>query len=216
MATGSAINSIQEVDGQLPTYRTLPHNLEAEQALLGAILINNEALNQVATFLEPPHFYLPVHGRIFEAILKMIERGQIASPVTLKHYFDNDDSLSDVGGAQYLARLAGSAVTIINAEHYGRAIYDLAMRRELIGIGEEMVNEAYDASLDESATAQIENSEHKLFKLAEEGGAEGGFRSFDGPLRIALDMITQACKRDGHLSGTSTGFMDMDKLLGYR
>ena len=214
MATGSTINSIQEVDGQLPTYRTLPHNLEAEQALLGAILINNEALNQVATFLEPPHFYLPVHGRIFEAILKMIERGQIASPVTLKHYFDNDDSLSDVGGAQYLARLAGSAVTIINAEHYGRAIYDLAMRRELIGIGEEMVNEAYDASLDESATAQIENSEHKLFKLAEEGGAEGGFRSFDGPLRIALDMITQACKRDGNLSGTSTGFIDMDKLLG--
>ena len=214
MASSNAINKIQEVDGQLPTYRTLPHNLEAEQALLGAILINNEALNQVATFLEPPHFYLPVHGRILEAILKMIERGQIASPVTLKHYFDNDDSLSDVGGAQYLARLAGSAVTIINAEHYGRAIYDLAMRRELISIGEEMVNEAYDASLDESATAQIENSEHKLFMLAEEGGAEGGFRALDGPLSIALDMITQACKRDGHLSGTSTGFMDMDKLLG--
>ena len=214
MATGSVINSIQEDDGQLPSYRTLPHNLEAEQALLGAILINNEALNQVAAFLEPAQFYLPVHGRIFEAVLKMIERGQIASPVTLKHYFDNDDSLSDVGGAQYLARLAGSAVTIINAEHYGRAIYDLAMRRELIGIGEDMVNEAYDASLDESATAQIENSEQKLFSLAEDGGAEGGFRPFDGPLRIALDMITQACKRDGHLSGTTTGFFDMDKLLG--
>ena len=214
MATGSVINSIQEDDGQLPTYRTLPHNLEAEQALLGAILIKNEALNQVAAFLEPGHFYLPVHGRVFEAVLKMVERGQIASPVTLKHYFDNDDSLSDVGGAQYLARLAGSAVTIINAEHYGRAIFDLAMRRELIGIGEDMVNQAYDASLDESAVAQIENSEQKLFNLAEDGGAEGGFKPFDAPLRIALDMITQACKRDGHLSGASTGFVDMDKLLG--
>ena len=157
MASSSAINKIQEVDGQLPTYRTLPHNLEAEQALLGAILINNEALNQVATFLEPPHFYLPVHGRILEAILKMIERGQIASPVTLKHYFDNDDSLSDVGGAQYLARLAGSAVTIINAEHYGRAIYDLAMRRQLIGIGEEIefLNELSGAIVEALTEAKI-------------------------------------------------------------
>ena len=211
---GNAINSIQDDDAELAEYRTLPHNLEAEQALLGAFLINNEALNQVAAFLEPEHFYLPVHGRVFEAVLKMIERGQIASPVTLKHYFDNDDSLSDVGGAQYLARLAGSAVTIINAEHYGHAIYDLAMRRELLGIGEDMVNQAYDASLDESAVAQIENSEQKLFNLAEDGGAEGGFKPFDAPLRIALDMITQACKRDGHLSGASTGFVDMDKLLG--
>ncbi len=214
MATGKVINSVQETDSQLPNYRTLPHNLEAEQALLGAILINNEALNQVAAFLEPGHFYLPVHGRVLEAVLKMVERGQIASPVTLKHYFDHDDSLSEVGGAQYLARLAGSAVTIINAEHYGHAIYDLAMRRELIAIGEEMVNEAYDASLDESAVNQIENSEQKLFNLAEEGGAEGGFRALDAPLRTALDMITQACKRDGHLSGSTTGFTDMDKLLG--
>jgi replicative DNA helicase len=214
MATGTVINSIQEEDGQLSSYRTLPHNLEAEQALLGAILINNEALNQVAAFLTPEHFYLPVHGRIFTAVLKMTERGQIASPVTLKHFFDNDDSLSDVGGAQYLARLAGSAVTIINAEHYGRAIYDLAMRRELIAIGEDMVNEAYDASLDESATEQIENSEQKLFNLAEEGGAEGGFRAFHQPVRGALDMITQACKRDGQLSGVTTGLRDMDKLLG--
>ena len=166
MATNSAITPLQEEDGQLSSFRTLPHNLEAEQALLGAILINNEAINHVAAFLEPVHFYLPVHGRIFEAVLKMIERGQIASPVTLKHYFDNDDSLSEVGGAQYLARLAGSAVTIINAEHYGRAILDLALRRDLIGIGEEMVNQAYDASLDEGAGTQIENAEQKLFNLA--------------------------------------------------
>mgnify|MGYP001180381193 FL=1 len=214
MATNTAITPLQEEDGQLPTYRTLPHNLEAEQALLGAILINNEAINNVAAFLEPVHFYLPVHGRIFEAVLKMIERGQIASPVTLKHYFDNDDSLSDVGGAQYLARLAGSAVTIINAEHYGRAIFDLALRRDLISIGEDMVNEAYDASLDEGATTQIENAEQKLFNLAEDGGADGGFQPFDAPLGTAIEMITQACKRDGNLSGSSTGFADMDKLLG--
>ena len=214
MATNTAFTTLQEEDGKLPAYRTLPHNVEAEQALLGAILINNEAINHVGSFLESGHFYLPVHGRIYEAVHKMIDRQQIASPVTLKHYFDNDDSLSDVGGAQYLARLAGSAVTIINAEHYGRAIFDLALRRNLIGIGEEMVNEAYDASLDDIATSQIENAEQKLFNLAESGGSESGFESFDKPLSVALDMITQACKQDGNLSGATTGFIDMDKLLG--
>ena len=214
MSANSIIASLEEEDKQLQTYRTLPHNLEAEQALLGAILINNEAVNHVAPFLELEHFYLAVHGRIYEAVIKMIEKGQIASPVTLKHYFDNDDSLSDVGGASYLARLAGSAVTIINAEHYGKTILDLALRRDLIRIGEHMVNEAYDASIDENATAQIENAEQKLFNLAEDGSTDSGFRPFDSPLGIALDMITQACKRDGNLSGSTTGFADMDKLLG--
>ena len=105
-------------------YRTPPANLEAEQALLGAILVNNDAASRVTDFLTPAHFMEPGHQRIFAAALKLIERGQIANPVTLKYFFDQDEALAEVGGAQYLARLAGAAVTVINAEHYGRAIFD--------------------------------------------------------------------------------------------
>ena len=113
-------------------YRTPPANLEAEQALLGAILVNNEAASRVTDFLRPEHFSEPGHQRIFAAALKLIERGQIANPVTLKYFFDQDEALAEVGGAQYLARLAGAAVSVINAQHYGRAIFDLALRRGLI------------------------------------------------------------------------------------
>ncbi|MEX0298890.1 MAG: DnaB-like helicase N-terminal domain-containing protein, partial [Kordiimonas sp.] len=126
-------------------YRQPPHNLEAEQALLGSILVNNEAAQKVQGFLAPEHFFEPVHARIFEAVLKLMDKNQIADPVKLKPYFEHDEALADVGGAQYLVRLAASAATIINAEDYGRTIYDLAMRRALIQIGEQMVNEAYDS-----------------------------------------------------------------------
>jgi len=199
MASHAPLDTIHDTDA--PTYRTPPHNLEAEQALLGAILINNEALSQVAAFLEPEHFYLPVHGRIFGAIAIVIERGQIANPVTLKHHFDQDEALKESGGAQYLARLAGSAVTIINAEHYGHTIHGLALRRGLVGIGEEVVNQAYDAPLDVSASQQIEEAEQRLYLLAEEGKAENGFKPFSTSLTSAVSMIEQAYKRDGHKIG---------------
>ena len=212
MASRAPLDTIH--DTASPTYRTPPHNLEAEQALLGALLINNEALNHVAAFLEADHFYLPVHGRIYEAIATVVERGQIANPVTLKHHFDQDEALKETGGAQYLARLAGSAVTIINAEHYGHTIHGLALRRGLVGIGEEVVNHAYDAPLDVSATQQIEDAEQRLYLLAEEGKTEGGFKAFSTSLTNAVSMIETAYKRDGHLVGASTGLVDLDRLLG--
>ena len=110
---------LEEATTETPDYRSPPSNLEAEQALLGALLVNNEAASLVSAFLLPEHFFLPVHGRIYDAVLRMIERGQIANPVTLKHYFERDEALEEAGGGRYLARLAGSAVTVINAEHYG-------------------------------------------------------------------------------------------------
>ena len=139
-------------------YRSLPHNDEAEQALLGAMLVNNEVANRVSAFLFPDHFFQPVHGRIYEAALKIVERGQRADPVTLKHYFETDDALADIGGAQYLARLAGSAVTIINAEDYGRTVHDLYLRRELIHLGEDVVNTAFDFRVDTPAREQVEEA----------------------------------------------------------
>ena len=195
-------------------FRSPPHNIEAEQALLGAILVNNSAYHRVSDFLVAEHFAEGVHGRIYAAIAKLIERGQIANPVTLKNLFDQDGALTEIGGAQYLARLATSVVTIINAEDYGRTIHDLYLRRQLIDIGEGTVNDAYNYDLERDARSQIEGAEKKLFDLATSGQYEGGFRAFNQALTEAIVMAEAAFKRSGRTSGVSTGFTDLDKLLG--
>ena len=207
------IVSLTPIGGGEPPYRSAPQNIEAEQELLGAILINNDAAAKVSSFLLPEHFAEAVHARIFAAATKLIERGEIANPVTLKSFFERDEALSEIGGAAYLARLAASATTIINAEDYGKVIYDLALRRELIRIGEDMVNTAYDAEVDELAREQIEAAEQQLFALAEEGKIEGGFQPFALSLRQSVDMIGAAFRRDG-LSGVSTGLREIDHKLG--
>ena len=188
--------------------------MEAEQALIGAVLVNNEAANKVSDFLRDEHFYVPVHQRIFAAAMKLIERGQIANPVTLKQYFEMDDSLADVGGAQYLARLAGAATTIINVEHYARDIFDSANRRGLIEIGEDMVNDAFDADVDSDASQQIEAAEQRLFTLAETGQRDRGFVDFKGALAQAIELAETAFRRDSTLTGVSTGLVDLDSKLG--
>ena len=198
----------------LDRLRHPPSNTEAEQALLGAMLINNAAYHRVAEFLLPEHFGNAVHGRIYAAIAKLIERGLIADPVTLKNLFDQDGALADIGGAQYLAQLVNSAVTIINAEHYGRTIHDLYLRRELITVGQDIVNEAFQHDLDDLATEQIERAEAKLFELASSGQAEGGPREFRVALSSAITMAQAAFKRDGKIVGVATGFTDLDKKLG--
>jgi replicative DNA helicase len=213
MNNGPFLAAVNDGDDR-SAYRTAPNNLEAEQALLGAVLVNNEAANKVTDFLRPEHFFEPVHERIFAAALKLIERGQIANPVTLKHYFDRDDSLSDVGGAQYLARLAGAATSIINAEHYGRAIFDLAIRRDLIAIGEDMVNEAYEADVEVSASNQIEAAEQRLFGLAETGQRDRGFVDFTTAMAQAIEMAETAFHSDGHITGVATRLVDLDSKLG--
>src|SRR5215471_2046986 len=143
-------------DPELQPLRTPPYNTDAEQGLLGALLISNAAHGRVSEFLEPDHFGNAVHGRIYSAIGKLIERGQIANPVTLKNLFDQDGALAEIGGAQYLVRLAASVVTIINAEDNGRQIHDLYLRRQLITIGEDTVNDAYAHDLERDARGQIE------------------------------------------------------------
>ncbi|MBF0167266.1 MAG: replicative DNA helicase [Alphaproteobacteria bacterium] len=195
-------------------FRLPPRNDEAEQSLLGAILTNNKAYERVSEFLEPKHFADPVHARIFESIAKLLEKGQLASPVTLKSYLEADGFLSEVGGPQYLARLAASAVTIINTLDYGRLIYDLYLRRQLIGLGEDMVNEAFAPDLDVSASDQIEQAEQHLFELASSGNSEGGFQDFNHAMAEAIRMAEAAHQREGKLSGVPTGLVDMDHKLG--
>ncbi len=137
-------------------FRQVPHNIEAEQALLGAILVNNEALDRVTGFLEPGHFYDPLHGQIFEITGKLIQAGKQATPVTLKTFFENADPISpNLTVPQYLGRLAANATSIINAHDYGRTIYDLAVRRQLIVIGEDLVNVAFDSPVDQPPEEQI-------------------------------------------------------------
>ncbi len=195
-------------------FRTPPHNTDAEKALLGAVFANNRAYERVSEFLRPEHFAVPQHGRIFEACARLIERGQIADPVTLKRTFEQDETLADIGGPAYLAELAGSAVTIINAGEYGRIIYDLFLKRALIALGEDMVNDAFAGGVDETALGQIERAEQSLYDLATSGSADGGFRSFQDSVISAIRMAEAAHKREGALAGVATGLVDMDKILG--
>jgi replicative DNA helicase len=211
-ASASRVTPLRETETPAP--RTPPHNTEAEQALLGAILINNTAYSRVSEFLQPEHFGNAVHGRIFAAIAKLIERGQIANPVTLKSVFDQDGALVEIGGAQYLALLAARAVTIINAGDYGRAIHDLHLRRQLITVGEDVVNEAYSHDLDDPPREQIERAEAKLFELATVGQTERGFQPFSLALTSAILNAEAAFKRSGKTVGVATGFVDLDKKLG--
>ena len=210
----AAVHNSLHGETDIAGYRVPPGNLEAEQALLGAILVNNEAASKVTDFLLPEHFQEPGHQRIFAAALKLIERGQIANPVTLKYYFEQDEALTEVGGSQYLARLAGAAVTVINAEHYGRTIFDLALRRGLIQIGELVVNQAYDAVVDIEAKDQIEAAEQELFQLAQYGQADRGPQKFDNVLASAINMAEAAFHRDGQMMGVATGLTDLDQKLG--
>jgi replicative DNA helicase len=208
----SRVTALREPDPEF--IRTSPYNNDAEQRLLGALLISNSAYARVSEFLHAEHFGYAVHGRIFAAIGKLIERGQIANPVTLKNLFDQDGALTEIGGAQYLFQLANSAVTIINAEDYGRIIHDLYLRRELISIGEDVVNDAFRQDLDDKAPQQIERAEKRLFDLATVGQADGGFRAFTAALTIAINNAEAAYKRNGKIVGVGTGFGDLDDKLG--
>lgn len=195
-------------------HREAPNNVEAEQALLGAILVNNDAYYRVSDFLKPIHFNEPLHRKIYELAGDTIRMGKIATTITLKTHLPADGKVGDLTIPQYLARLAAEAVTIINAEDYGRAIYDLALRRSLITIGEDMVNIAYDAPLDMPPQNQIEDAERRLFELAETGRYDGGFQSFNDAVAQAIDMAGQAFERDGSLSGISTGIHSLDGRMG--
>jgi replicative DNA helicase len=194
--------------------RTAPHNIEAEQALLGAILVNNEAFYRVSDFLEPKHFFEPIHQRIFELASELIRAGKLETPVTLKTFMAADLDIAGLTVNQYLARLAAEATTIINAEDYGRTIYDLSIRRGLIIIGEDMVNLAYEAPVDATPLSQIEEGERQLYELAESGRNDPGFQRFGQALAAAVDMAGRAYLRDGKLSGLATGLPALDADMG--
>src|SRR6201999_3664630 len=197
-----------------PAFRSAPHNIEAEQSLLGAILVNNDAFYRVSDFLEPKHFYEQIHQIIYETAGSLTGRGRVTPPVTLKTFLPADPDLGGMTVGQYLARLAAEATTIINAQDYGRTIYELSLRRDLIRIGEDMVNVAFDAPVDFAPRNQIEDAERRLYELAESGRYDGGFQRFSQALTVAVDMAAKAFQRDGKLSGIATGLRDLDTKMG--
>ncbi len=196
--------------------RELPFNIEAEQALLGAILYDNRAYERVSDFLMPEHFYDPVHAHIFQLAGELIRRGQIASPITLKSFFDQNPALKALegGGAGYLARLAGATVSVFNAKDFGQTIYDLAVRRELITIADEMTEVAYDSPIDLSPADQIEHIEGQLYNLAEKGKVNSGFMKFDLASQKAIELAEIAYKKPAGVSGIASGLTDLDEKLG--
>jgi replicative DNA helicase len=194
--------------------RQPPANLEAEQALLGALLANNKAYERVSEFLAPEHFADAVHGRIFEAIARRIEAGQLADPVTLRSTFEHSGLLDEVGGPAYLAQLLSAMVGVINAGDYGRTIYDAWIRRQLIDLGEVTVNRAFGAEPELDGSSQIEAAEQALFDLATRGGTEGAAMTFETALAMAIDTAAKAFERDGKVSGLTTGLTDLDAKTG--
>ena len=205
-------------DGNLPLdparIRVSPHNLEAEQALLGAILLDNQLMGRIGDNLRAIHFYDPLHARLFEALNTMIAKGQLADGVTVQARFASDPALKEVGGATYIGTLVLQACDPAAAPDYARLIFDFALRRDLIRIGSEMQHSAEGAGALDDATQLIEVAENQLFKLAETGQAGGGFQSFADSLAQSLETAAAAFKRDGRLIGVPTGFDELDRMLG--
>ncbi|SLN22672.1 Replicative DNA helicase [Pseudoruegeria aquimaris] len=193
---------------------TLPHNIEAEQQLLGAILTNNDIYDRVASIIKPQHFYEPVHARIYEIAAARIAKNNLASPVTLKAFMEDDEGLKELGGPAYLVRLAGAAISSFAARDYAQMIYDLAIRRKLMDIGREITDRAKRVDVTSEPKEQIVEAEQALYALAEQGQSESGFQSFLSALKTAVDVANEAYQRDGGLSGVSTGLIDMDAKLG--
>ena len=197
-----------------PAAPVLPQNVEAEAALLGALMIDNRLVEDIQLKLKPHHFFEPLHGRIYEGILRLTDSNRVANPVTLKPLFEADDGMKEVGGPSYLAQLTGSGAAVIGARDFAGQIYDLALLRALIGVGRELVEGALDTSEDVAPLAQIERAETELYKVAEEGGVEGKAKSFAEATRDALEMAEKALNSGGHLSGFTTGLEALNSKMG--
>jgi replicative DNA helicase len=201
-------------DHDTPSSVTPPHNPAAEMAVLGAILFDNNAHQRIADLLSPADFYAPANSAIYAVIDRMITTGRVADGVTLREHFERDGQLAEIGGVRYLADLLESAAFGPEILDYARLVHDLALRRELIRIGAEMVQRATSPDLIEHGEAQIEAAEKQLFSLAEKGAGAQGFRSFNTALAQSIETATLAFKRDGKIAGVACGLDDLDRMLG--
>ncbi|MDJ0823187.1 MAG: replicative DNA helicase [Paracoccaceae bacterium] len=208
------ITSINPTGAQIDAPETMPHSIEAEQQLLGAILTNNDIYDRIAAIIGHQHFFDPVHARIFEISAARIAKNNLASPVTLKAFMEDDEGLKELGGPAYLARLAGAAVSSFAVRDYAQMIYDMAIRRDLIRLGRDISDRAAKVDVASEPREQIVEAEQALYALAEQGQTESGFQSFLKAVTDAVNVANAAYQREGGLAGISTGLMDMDRKLG--
>ncbi len=206
------ITRVQDASAEAP--ETQPHNIEAEQQLLGAILTNNDLYDRVAAIISEEHFYEPVHARIWSVAAARISKNALASPVTLKAFLEDDEGLKELGGPAYLARLAGAAISSFAARDYAQMIQDLAVRRSLIDIGRSVSDAAAQVDVTREPKELIVEAEQALYKLGEAGQVSQGFQSFLKAVTDAVNVANAAYQRDGGLAGMSTGLTDLDKKLG--
>ncbi|MEZ5893684.1 MAG: replicative DNA helicase [Parvularculaceae bacterium] len=196
------------------TEEKLPVSLDAEQAILGAILFDNEIFYRVSTFLKAEHFFDPVHQLIYEAAGDLINSGRLGSPVTIDTYLAAKQGYQDAGGKRYLEQLAANVPSTTGAADYARIVFDLSVCRGLMNIGSEMTERAKIATLEDSPTQQLQDAEQALYKLAETGKYGGGFKSFRTAIIESIELANAAVKRDGGLAGLSTGLRDLDRMMG--
>lgn len=194
--------------------KTLPYNYEAEQALLAGLLHDNMCYERVSEFLIADHFAHPAHVKIYKAITRLIDRNQIADPITLKNLFEQESQLDDIGGASYLAELAANVVSVHNMQDYGHLIHDLYLRRQLIHLGGDIATKARKIDMDESANEQIEMAEQCLFNLVSTGSTQKSFVSFTSALTQSIEKAEQAFKRDSKIVGVTSGLTELDRWLG--
>ena len=192
----------------------MPHSIEAEQQLLGGLLNNNDLYYSLEDKVDPEHFYDPVHSRIFEIVSTRIKNGKLASAVTVNTFLTEDEGLKELGGSSYLAQLMAGSVASSAIKDYSKLVYDLAIRRELIILGQEISSRAQSIKVDEQPEEQIILAEQNLYKIGDSGKSETGFKSFLKALREAVQVANAAHHRDGNLAGISTGFIDLDKKMG--
>jgi replicative DNA helicase len=198
----------------LMTGPELPRNIDAEAALLGALMIDNRIAEDIQLKLKPEHFHEPVHGRIYEAILKLVDRNMVANPVTLRPLFEADESMRQLGGPAYLAQLTGNGAALIGARDFATQIYDLALLRALVSVGRTMAERAFDTSEAVDPKAQIEEAEVALYKVSEGDGEAGGVVSFKEATKAAVSMAEKALNSGGGLSGVTTGLDSVNAKMG--
>jgi len=192
-----------------------PSNLEAEQALLGSILVNNDIIDEVSTLVNSNIFYDPAHIKIFEVIQSLNNKGMIANPITLKNYFEKDNMLKEVGGTEYLVKLTRFSGSVKQAIDYAKIIHEMYLRRELVQISDKLSVDTINASSEElNAENIIENTEKSLFDLAERGSFTQSFLKFNQALDQTIEMATLAMQNDQGIVGVPTGLTDLDEKLG--
>jgi len=198
----------------VPDVAVLPQNIEAEAALLGAMMIDNRLCEDVQIKLREEHFFEPLHGRIYAQILRIVDKNMIANPVTLRPLFETDEAMKELGGPAYLAQLTGSGAALIGARDFATQIYDLALLRALVGVGRGMVESAMDTSDEVDPKTQIEQAEVALYRVAEEGGEQGSVKSFLQAATEAVKNAERALNSGGHVSGITTGLDSINAKMG--